>query len=63
MEIMARGSVVAMMGVLAANFFISQDSGKVLWLLLALGPALLGVAHVAERDGYGAERSAAMSDS
>ena len=44
MEIMARGTVVAMTGVLAANFFISQDSGKVLWLLLALGPALLGVA-------------------
>ena len=63
MEIMARGTVVAMTGVLVANFFIGQESGKVVWLLLALGPALLGVASVAERDGYGAERSAATSDS
>ena len=63
MEVMARGTVVATTGVLAANFFIGQESGKVLWLLLALGPALLGVARVAERDGYGAERSAATSDS
>jgi O-antigen ligase len=63
MEIMARGTVVAMSGVLVANFFIGQESGKVVWLLLALGPALLGVASVAERDGYGAGRSAATSDS
>jgi O-antigen ligase len=63
MEIMARGTVVATTGVLVANFFIGQESGKVVWLLLALGPALLGVARVAERNGYGAGRSAAMSDS
>jgi putative inorganic carbon (HCO3(-)) transporter len=63
MEIMARGTVVAMTGVLVANFFIGQESGKVVWLLLALGPALLGVASVAARDGYGADRSAATSDS
>jgi O-antigen ligase len=63
MEIMARGTVVALTGTLVANFFIGQESGKVLWLLLALGPALMGVAGVAERDGYGAERSAATSDS
>lgn len=63
MEIMARGTVVAMTGVLVANFFIGQESGKVVWLLLALGPALLGVASVAERRAYGAGRSAAASDS
>jgi putative inorganic carbon (HCO3(-)) transporter len=63
MEIMARGTVVAMAGVLTANFFIGQESGKVVWLLLALGPALLGVAMAAERNGYGAERSTAASDS
>jgi O-antigen ligase len=44
MGIMARGTVVAMSGLLAANFFISSETSKVLWLLLALGPALLGVA-------------------
>jgi O-antigen ligase len=49
MGIMARGTVVAMSGVLAANFFISSETSKVLWLLLALGPALLGIARTAGR--------------
>lgn len=44
MEALARGLVVALAGVLAADFFISAESSKVTWLLLALGPALLGIA-------------------
>jgi len=41
---LARGLVVALAGVLAADFFISAEVSKVTWLLLALGPALLAVA-------------------
>ena len=48
MEILARGVFVAMVGLLAADFFISQMYSKLLWLLLALGPVLLGVARRAE---------------
>lgn len=44
MEVLARGVIVATVGVLAANFFISELSGKYTWLLMALGPAMLGVA-------------------
>lgn len=44
MEVLARALLVALMGVLAADFFISQHFSKVLWLLLGLGPALLGLA-------------------
>lgn len=50
MELLARGLVVALIGVLAADFFISQEFSKQLWLLLALGPALL-VAARRQRDG------------
>jgi O-antigen ligase len=44
MEIVARATVVALVGILAADFFITEQYGKQLWLLLGLGPALLGVA-------------------
>jgi O-antigen ligase len=44
MELVARGMVVALVGILAADFFISEQYGKQLWLLLGLGPALYGVA-------------------
>ena len=37
----ARGMVVALVGILAADFFITEQYGKQLWLLLGLGPALL----------------------
>jgi F0F1-type ATP synthase assembly protein I len=35
---------VALIGILTADFFISEQFSKQLWLLLGLGPALLGVA-------------------
>jgi O-antigen ligase len=44
MELFSRGMVVALVGILAADFFISEQFGKQLWLLLGLGPALYGVA-------------------
>jgi O-antigen ligase len=45
LELLARALLVAVAGVLAADFFISDAFSKQLWLLLGLGPALLGVAH------------------
>ena len=44
MEIVARGAIIALVGILAADFFITEQYGKQLWLLLGLGPALYGVA-------------------
>jgi O-antigen ligase len=44
MELMARALLVALAGLLAADFFISEQFSKQLWLLLGLGPGLLGVA-------------------
>ena len=44
MEILSRALVVALIGVLAADFFASEQFSKQLWLLLGLGPALLGIA-------------------
>jgi O-antigen ligase len=42
-DIMARALVVALASLLAANFFISREYSKQLWLLLALGPAMLNI--------------------
>lgn len=44
MEILSRGLIVAIAGMLAASFFISFESGKSFWLLLAIGPAMLSIA-------------------
>jgi O-antigen ligase len=44
MELVARGMIVALVGILTADFFISEMYGKQLWLMLGLGPALYGVA-------------------
>jgi putative inorganic carbon (HCO3(-)) transporter len=40
MELLARAVAVALLGLLAADFFVSDQFSKQLWLLLALGPAL-----------------------
>ena len=45
LELLARALLVAIAGVLAADFFISEQYSKQLWFLLGLGPALLGVAN------------------
>jgi O-antigen ligase len=44
MEIMARAHLIALIGLLASLFFASDQYKKQLWLLLALGPALLAIA-------------------
>ncbi len=42
-EALARAYAVALVGALAADFFISQELNKQLWLLLGFGPALLSL--------------------
>jgi putative inorganic carbon (hco3(-)) transporter len=42
-DILARALVVALASLLAANFFISREYSKQLWLLLALGPVILNI--------------------
>jgi O-antigen ligase len=44
MEVLCRAFIISLVGMLAADFFISEQFSKQLWLLIALGPALLGVA-------------------
>jgi O-antigen ligase len=49
LEVLARALVVALVGILVADFFVSEQYSKQLWLLLAMGPALLAIA----REGRG----------
>ncbi len=44
LEILGRSLVVALAGILVADFFVSDQYSKQLWVLLALGPALLAIA-------------------
>lgn len=44
MEVLTRGLFVGLIGLLTADFFISEMYSKLLWLLLALGPPLLLIA-------------------
>jgi O-antigen ligase len=41
-EALARSMIVALVGLLAADFFLSQMFSKELWLMLGMGPAILG---------------------
>lgn len=52
MEALARSTLLALLGLLVADFFISQMYSKLLWVMLALGPAMLAVAR---RDLSGSE--------
>lgn len=47
-EALARCIAVAMIGVLAADIFLSQQFNKQLWLVLGLGPAILAVSRRSE---------------
>ena len=64
LEILGRALVVALAGILAADFFVSDQYSKQLWVMLALGPALLAIARrpgrVAPRPGAG-QRSIPMT--
>jgi O-antigen ligase len=42
-EALARALAIAFVGVLVADFFISEEFNKQLWLLLGLGPAMLAI--------------------
>jgi O-antigen ligase len=48
LETLSWAFLLAALGVLAADFFQSEQFSKQLWLLLALGPALLGLARRGE---------------
>ncbi len=50
LEALARGVLLGMIGIIVADFFISEMYSKLLWTVLALGPAMLAVAR-RERDG------------
>jgi O-antigen ligase len=50
MELLCRGVLVALLAILAADFFLSEHFSKQLWLLLALGPALYAVARAQEEE-------------
>jgi hypothetical protein len=43
MEFISRAVFVALVGMLATDFFGSREYAKELWLLLALAPALLAI--------------------
>lgn len=45
MEALARSLLLALIGMLVADFFISQMYSKLLWVGLALGPAMLAIAN------------------
>lgn len=49
-EMLARGIIVATIGLLASSFFISNGVDKRLWVLLALGPAALLISHQRQGD-------------
>jgi len=44
MEALARGVFLALIGMLVADFFISEMYSKLLWAMLALGPVMLAIA-------------------
>jgi O-antigen ligase len=43
LELISRAVVVGLVGILAADFFLSAQYSKQLWLLLGFGPALLAI--------------------
>jgi O-antigen ligase len=44
MEALARSTLLVLIGMLVADFFISQGYHKLLWIMIALGPAMLSLA-------------------
>lgn len=64
MEIVSRALFIALVGLLVSDFFGSRQFNKQLWLLMSIGPALLGIARVeaerraAEELGYDSQLTA-----
>lgn len=56
LALIARGVAISLCSMMAADFFLAAEYGKLLWLLLSLGPALLAVARRTEA-GAQASRS------
>ena len=48
---------MALVSLLAADFFVSEQYGKQLWLMMALAPALLLMSRKAEEEAEESERS------
>ncbi|HWX87418.1 MAG TPA: O-antigen ligase family protein [Solirubrobacteraceae bacterium] len=53
LELLARGVFVGTTGFLAASFFISENYSKLMWILLALGPAMIAIARRRAPPGAG----------
>ena len=53
LELIARGVVLALVGLLSADFFSSSQYAKYLWILLALCPVLLALARREEAEAVG----------
>jgi len=49
MDLLTRGVMLATLGILAADFFMSGQLSKQLWILLGAGPALLAIAKTRAR--------------
>jgi O-antigen ligase len=56
-EILARALFVALVGLLAADFFVSREYSKQLWLLMALCPVLLELSRKPAEAGRGLARA------
>jgi O-antigen ligase len=52
MELLSRGLIVAVIGILVADIFISAHFSNQLWLLLGLGPSLLAVSREGPRTAH-----------
>lgn len=48
LALIARAVAISLVSMLAADFFLAAEYSKLLWLLIGLGPALLGVARKIE---------------
>ena len=57
MELLSRALFVALVGLLASDFFGSRQFEKQLWLLLALGPAFLALARAQLEERRSSERA------
>jgi O-antigen ligase len=51
MEVLARSLLLGLIGMLTADFFISQMYSKLLWAALALGPVMLAIARAEDARG------------
>ncbi len=52
MELISRAVFLALVAIVTQDFFVSGNYGKYQWILLALCPALLGLAHRAAADPH-----------